>query len=364
MNKILIKDAKVVLSDKVLDNTSVLIEDGSIIAIDKKIKEESISCFLSAKGNYLTPGFIDTHIHVDGDCPMEDVIRDHMNHGTTALLATISTDIQDKMGVKISNAINLINKYPDTVLGLHLEGPYLSKEKAGAQKKEGIFPVDLNYLNKLLNMAKHHLKIMTLAPELKGIEDVVRVLKEKDVIVSMGHSNASYEDAQKAFAIGIKHATHLFNQMTLMHHRKPGMVLALLLEDEVYLELICDLIHLDPAVIKLLYKYKNIESLLLISDCVVALSDEEVLEPLLLSDGTLAGSRISLMHAVKNCVQKCGINIIDVVKMASSNPAKLLGLYPKKGVLQIGSDADIVIFNDQFKVQQVFKKGEIKYNVN
>ena len=288
--------------------------------------------------------------------------------GTTSFLATTMT-----MSTKvIDNALQNIQQHTHSVtgakiIGVHLEGPFINASKHGAQDKKYVQSANFKLIKKYMN----EVKMITLAPEVKGNEDFVKQMTKMypHIILSIGHSNASYEEAQQSFKWGISHVTHLFNAMPSYHHREPGLVGAVF-DSDVTCDIIADLIHTHPSTLALTHRIKG-DKLILITDamragCMKCGSYDlggkkvEVSEgKALLEDGTLAGSVLKMNEAMANMMQHTSMTRVEIVNAVTKLPAQILGL--KKGVLKKGYDADIVIFDENFSIISTIIEGERKY---
>jgi N-acetylglucosamine-6-phosphate deacetylase len=319
---------------------------------------------------WLVPGYIDTHVHGGGGaqfntCDPEEVdaaVRFHSGHGTTALLATtVSAALDDlvaALGV-IAGCARERSVARAQVLGVHLEGPFLSAARAGAMDASSFLPPDLRTLERLLGVARGGVRMMTLAPELPGALDLVRALVRAGAIASIGHSDAGYEEARAAVRAGASAGTHLFNAMPPFHHREPGLVGAALDLPEVSCELICDGVHVDPAALRLAYRAKGAVGVRLVTDAMAGAGMAGGRYPLgaavvevrggraLLGQGrVLAGSTLTMDVAVRNAVRFLGVPVQEAVEMASTNPARLLGVSNRKGAISVGMDADLVVLDE------------------
>lgn len=369
-------------SDGVLRAASVMIKDGIIadIALTKKSEKDLIF-----PSNYhLIPGFIDLHMHGIDGCDIMDatpaalttISQALARSGTTAFLATTMTaSVQhiEKALVAIREHIAIQHTILGaTMLGVHLEGPFISPKKAGAQCVDHILLPSIEKLQHWQKMADQAIKLVTLAPELSDSQEFIAYLKNNNMIAAIGHSDASYVDAIKAMQQGCHYVTHLFNAMRGMHQREPGIVTAALLED-VWAELIVDGVHLHPAIVKLILKMKGKDKLVLITDAMRAtcltngvydLGGQQVTvkeNRATLADGTLAGSVLRMPQAIKNMLQFTQCDFSDAIKMASENPAKVLGIFDKKGSIAIGKDADLVVLNEHLDVVMTICGGRVVY---
>lgn len=331
---------------------------------------------IDAKGAYVSAGFIDLHIHGSGGADVMDATPQALEilsatlpqTGTTSFLATTMTmSTQD-----IDNALQNIQDHHHSVsganiLGVHLEGPFINASKHGAQDKEYVQEPNLKLIEKYM----HEVKMITLAPEVEGAEDFVKQMTKTypHMILSVGHSNANYDESMRSFQWGISHVTHLFNAMPSYHHRSPGLVGAVF-DSDVSCDIIADLVHTHPSTLELTQKIKG-DKLLLITDamragCMKCGSYDlggrkvEVSEgKALLEDGTLAGSVLKMNEAMANMLKHTSMTLTEVVRATTKIPAQKLGI--KKGELKKGYDADIVIFDEDFSIITTIINGEVKY---
>ena len=331
----------------------------------------------------ISPGYIDMHIHggwsydfIDADISGIKVIAANLlKHGVTGFFPTLSCAPVD---VLINSIKTIIAAVPELkapkILGINLEGPFLNKKMKGGLNDDYILMPDSNILLKILKESKGYIKNMTIAPEMKGAEDLIKILKENNVAISLGHTMASYDEACKAFNEGVLNITHIFNAMKPIHHRDPGIICSALLENNISVEIIADGIHIAPPVLKIILALKDPSNVILISDSIRAagLEDGRYKSGMLdinlknriatLNDGTLAGSTTLLDDAVKNIVSFKIAGIVDAIKMATYSPAKFLRILSKKGSIEKGKDADIIVLNNDFNVMASIVSGEILYH--
>lgn len=386
--KLLIKNANVITPDEVLKNHSVLIENHKIKRIEKNdiLDEINYDEVIDVKGNYLSPGFIDIHNHgnfgydtMDATFEALDSMADfHLKNGVTGFLTTTMTDSSKKIKRAIKNTVDYIEsqnrgKVNSQVLGVYLEGPYFSQEKKGAQPPEYITLPNINELKEFMSASKGHIKIVSIAPELNGALEAIDYLKSNNINIAAGHTNATFSETKTAINRGITISTHFYNGMRGFSHREPGIVGAVLTDDRTSCEIICDGIHLHTSAIQLAVKMKGIERIILISDAMRAtgLEDGEYTlggqkvfvknNEARLCDGTLAGSTLTLNRAVYNMIHTINVPLKDAVRMASLNPAKAIGLSDKKGSIEIGKDADLIIFDGNIKVSIAIVRGKVLY---
>lgn len=335
----------------------IKIENGIITGIGSFYGDDSV---IDAEGKPVIPGLIDTHIHGFGgfdasDGRLEDISIALARTGTTTWLPTAMTDSADGLEKLTSQNINVAGA---NIAGFHLEGPYISKTKKGAQNEAYIKDPDINEFSRFKNVAA-----VTLAPELKGAAEFIRSV---ECHVSIGHTCCTYDQAAAAIDDGADCLTHTFNAMPPFLHREPGPIGAAF-DKNAYAEVICDGVHVSPTAVKALYKMFGSDRMILVSDCIrpAGLPDGEYSSgglpvfmrngKLELKDGTLAGGSHSLLYCVKKAVDT-GIDFYDAVKMASETPANRFGL--NKGRLAVGYDADLIILNDSFLPNKVFVGGK------
>lgn len=386
--KTLIRNANIITPYEIKRCSNLAIEDGKIADIfSGEIKDvDSYDEIIDAEGKYLSPGFIDLHNHGNfGHDAMEasyealESMADfHIKNGITAYLATTMTEHPEKIRAAVKNIGEYIesgsndSKVKAQVLGIYLEGPYFSMEKKGAQPPEYIKDPDLDEIKELIELSKNNIKVVAIAPELKGAKESIKYLKNEGITISAGHTNATFEEAKTGIDLGITQGTHLYNGMRSYSHREPGVVGAVLTDERVACEMICDGIHLHAGAMDLAVKMKGKEGIILISDAMMATGlqdgkyvlggqDVYVKEGAArLEDGTLAGSTLTLNKAVYNMVHMVNVPLKDAVRMASLNPAKAIGMDDRKGSIEIGKDADLIIFDEDIKVSKALIKGKIK----
>jgi N-acetylglucosamine-6-phosphate deacetylase len=382
MMKTLIKNSKIIGENKILIGHSLVIEDGKISKIIKNDVSEQADKVVDGKGCYLSPGFIDIHNHGNnGFDTMDSTIeaidgmaKFHIKNGVTSFLATTMTASFVKTKKAISNVVDYIEKEEQTAgkakcLGLYLEGPFFSTEKCGAQPKEYIKNPDMGELRAYLQIGKGLVRIVALAPELDGSIEATQYLVSNGVVVSCGHSNAKYTETMNVFTNGARQVTHMYNGMRAFSHREPGIIGAALVDKRVSCEMICDGIHLHNGAMRLVYEAKGKDHILLISDAMRATGLVDGTYDLggqmvdvrgneaRLSDGALAGSTLTMNRAVKNMIKLVDIPVLEAVQMATINPARQLGMDKIAGSIEVGKNADLVIFDDDINIQTVFING-------
>jgi len=331
---------------------------------------------IDAQGNYLSPGFIDIHIHGSGGADVMDatpkalqtISSTLLQTGTTSYLATTMSMSEAAIHAALENVKLTSNEIEGAkILGAHLEGPFLNPEKHGAQDQQYIRDADLALIEPYLEQ----IRMITIAPEMPGAEEFIRYLSKNHphIILSIGHSDASFEQSKESFAWGISHATHLFNAMNPYHHRKPGIVGAVF-DSAVTCDIIADMVHTHPSVLKLVHQLKQ-DRLMLITDTMRAgcmkngyydLGGQKVAVEegkAVLQDGTLAGSVLKMNEALRNMTKVSDMTRIEAVNAVTKIPARKLGV--QLGDLKAGYAADMVIFDEDFSIITTIVDGEIKY---
>ncbi len=373
-------NGKIILKDRVVDGMALLYSDviEGIIPADKVPTEAEI---IDANGGYVSPGLIDIHIHgylskdvCDGE---HDSIRTIaggiVKNGVTGFLPTTMT-VDMKVIRKALEVCRDLKEESKTwagsaILGCHAEGPFISESKKGAQDPKYILKPDAKFVKEYADI----IKIITLAPECdtEDFAAIREITRDTDVVISMGHTSADYDTAMASTTAGVKHVTHLFNAMTPLAHRAPGVVTAAFNSD-VTTEVIVDTFHVNSCFYDLLYKIKG-RKLCFITDCLPAgglpygeytLGGTKIIYNDIvcrLEDGTVAGSVLPLNKGVWNVYTNSNIPLNECVNGATLNPATAIGIEDRKGSLDVGKDADIIITDDSFNVLKTIIGGEIRY---
>lgn len=353
-------------NDTLLNHQNIIIEDKTIQEIKPAENSESPQ-------NFVSPGFIDLQIYgaggrlfsaeptVESLTIMED---DLLKKGTTGFLACMATNTPEVFNACIKAAKAHL-EVAKNCLGLHLEGPFLNPKRLGAHVPEFVRKATLDEIKELIEFGDGVIKMMTIAPELQD-DDVIQYLLDNGVVVSLGHSNATFNEATAAYNKGIQTTTHLFNAMSPIHHREPGIPTAVFSHDKAMASIIADGQHVDFEVVKFAQKLLK-ERLFLITDAVTECSSGPYQhirkgDKYVMPDGTLSGSSLTMPQAVKNCVTKCDIDLNTALKMGTLYPAKLIGMENLKGIIKTGAEANLVILDERLNLKKVIFRGETLSN--
>ncbi len=377
-----IKGLTIYSDNKILKNASINIEGETLGKINKRCKDKEIYEF--PRNYHLLPGFIDMHIHgannadvMDGTIEALQTIANTLPaEGTTAFLATTMSESIHKIDQAVSTVAQYMQqpaKQGAEILGLHLEGPFISPRRAGAQDAKYIIPADIDLFQHWQQLALQQIKLVTIAPEIDNGITFIKYLREKNIIASFGHSDADYQQCLSGIEAGCTHVTHMYNAMRGMSHRDPGPLPALLMNPHIIAELITDGIHLHPEIVNMTYQIKGKESLVLVTDAMRAKCCGEGIFDLggqpvhvhgneaRLADGTIAGSVLSMQQAIQNMLHFTMATLQDVMYLTSINPAKQLNCFDRKGSITCGKDADLVVLDDQYQVVMTICRGQIVY---
>ncbi|WP_232838811.1 N-acetylglucosamine-6-phosphate deacetylase [Streptomyces geranii] len=365
------KGARVVLPTGITTGTQLAVEGTKFTAHTPENAHE-----IDVTDHWLIPGFVDLHNHGGGGASFtsgtpEDVLKGihtHRLHGTTTLVASTVTGDMDTLTAQAGLLSELAEQ--GDLAGVHFEGPFISPCRKGAHSEALLRDPDPAEVRKLIDAARGHARMVTLATELPGGLDSVRLLAEHGVIAAIGHTDATYEQTVAAIDAGATVATHLFNAMPPLGHRDPGPITALLEDDRVTVELINDGTHLHPAALQLAFHHAGADRVAFITDAMDAAGfgdgryllgplEVEVSEGVarLVEGGSIAGSTLTLDRAFRRAVTIDRIPVPDAVTALSANPARLLGMYDRVGSLEPGKDADLVLLDADFRVKGVMRKG-------
>jgi N-acetylglucosamine-6-phosphate deacetylase len=375
---ICLHNANVLTGFSVMQNCAVYIKNDKIADVysEQRFQQKKFSPkvkIINVNGAYIAPGFIDTHIHGIGGFSADDADSKSIlkmsdilaSYGVTSFIPTIGATPEKQLMPKIKAVLKAMGREKGAhILGIHLEGPFLSPERIGGQEQEGISPVDLAYMERIYKTAKGKIINMTVAPELKGMRDLALYCIEKGIILQAGHTNATYDQMIEGMQANIMHVTHMFNAMRPLHHREPGTVGAALTHPEISCEIIGDGVHVNPNLIQLLMKSKPLSQLVLITDSLKYAKAEIPADADFYfdqcfkrkADNVIIGSGITMLDGFKNLV--CyGIPPEKAIRMASVNPAKIMQ-QPHKGLIIPGYDADLVVFNQDFDIIHTIIDGQ------
>ena len=375
-----VKNGKILLKDRMIEGMALLMSDvfEGIVPADMIPAEAEV---IDAEGGYVAPGLIDLHIHgylgkdtCDGEEESIRIIsKGLLANGVTGYLPTTMTEDMKiiRKALEVCRALKEESKTwnGSTILGCHAEGPFISESKKGAQDPKYILKPDAAFVKEYADI----IRIITLAPETDTADfaAIREMCRDTDVVVSMGHTSADYDTAMKSTQVGVKHVTHLFNAMTPLAHRAPGVVTAALNSD-VSCEVIADAFHVSPVLYDLLWKIKG-RKLCFITDCLPAgglpegeytLGGQKIIYRGVvcrLEDGTVAGSVLHLNKGVWNVFTNSSIPLWECVNGASLNPAMAIGVADRKGSIEVGKDADVIITDLEFNIKKTIIGGEIKY---
>ena len=386
--KICLHNGTILSGISTMEKCAVLINDGIIADVfsEERLGQKNLGSdteIIDVDGAYISPGFIDTHIHGFRGCGTDNPSADAMlqmseslaQFGVSAFNPTFYPSSEESMIHGIKEVLKAMGHEKGAkIMGIHLEGPFISPDKLGVQRPETVKKVDLALMDRLWKASEGHIVNMTVAPELKGMRDLALDCLKKGIVLQAGHTNAEYKHMTEGMQAGILHSTHLFNAMSQMHHRNPGAVGSVLIHPEISCEIIADGVHVHPDLIKLLVRDKPLDKIVLVTD---ALTPTEQTEgPLLAngeevvfkggcfhrkSDDVIAGSALTMMQGVKNLVSY-GLEPGKAVKCASANPAQIMRYY-HKGMIIPDMDADVIVFDKNFKLLVSIIGGEIKKNV-
>ena len=347
--------------EKFIPNQNIQIEAG-------KIKSIGNSESSTATSDLVIPGFIDLQIYgAAGELfsanPTVESLRhiedDLLKNGTTGFLICLATNTPDIFNACIT-AAKEHRKMARNCLGLHLEGPFINPKRRGAHVEKFIRKASLDEIKALLDFGDGLIKMMTIAPELQD-DSVIEYLLDHNVVLSLGHSDATFDQATAAYNKGIQTTTHLFNAMSPLQHRAPGVPTAVFSHDSARASIIADGYHVDFEMVKLSYKLLN-ERLFLITDAVTACSTghyqhQKMGDKFLMPDGTLSGSSLTMLKAVQNCITHCQIPLSNALNMSSLYPAILIGEEKQLGRIEIGHQADLLILDSELNLKKVIAKG-------
>jgi N-acetylglucosamine-6-phosphate deacetylase len=381
-----ISNAKIFSPFQTIENGEILISnEGKIIYVGRKrASEEQPDQTINAAGYFLAPGLIDIHVHggygvTFGVSDLKKSLQKYSNWviktGVTGFLLSIAAQDAQTLLKLIHSYIPILEKglLGAKALGFHLEGPFLNVEKKGAFNPTWLRNPNIEEVNSIIKAGKGWIKQVTMAPELEKASLIAKTFREANIVVALGHSNTDFSTASNALEKDFSHVTHTFNAQSSFNHRKPGVIGAVLASDHVTAELIADNVHVHPGAIKILYRCLGKDRIILVTDAMSGaglpdgkynlVGNEVIVNDgcAKLSDGTIAGSTARLIDCVANTHQYSNIPLNDAIKMATHNPAKLLGMQDHMGTIEEGKDADLIIFDKSFNLQTVLVRGKIVY---
>ncbi|GKU75765.1 N-acetylglucosamine-6-phosphate deacetylase [Paenibacillus sp. L3-i20] len=378
-----IGNVNVVLENEVVKGT-LYVKDGVIAEViaDGSVgsSEQQSAITVDGKGGWLLPGFIDVHVHggFGGDfmhanrSSYDRITKFHASNGTTGMLATTMTASKEAIEAVLSAVSEYQNESMPyaSLLGVHLEGPFISEKWPGAQNPVYILDPQLDWLKTWTEQYPGLIRLLTLAPERTGAKEAIAWMAEAGIIAAAGHTDALYEEIKSAADVGLTHAVHTYNAMRGLHHREPGTLGAVLTDDRIYAEIIADGEHVHPAAIAIMLAAKPLEKIILITDAIEAAGMPDGVYSLgglavVVKEGTarlqdgnaLAGSSLSMIDAFRYMLTNTKLTVNEVSQLASANPARELGIYELKGSIAVGKHADLVLTDSEFNVAQTWVQG-------
>jgi N-acetylglucosamine-6-phosphate deacetylase len=393
MDQICLYNGTVMTGFATMEHCSVLVEDGLVADVFSRRRFDQKhftpgTTIIDVAESYIAPGFIDTHIHGFGGYGTDDTFsspdkgaesiiemsRFLADYGVTSFNPTFYPSEPETLLKAVKSATYAMGREKGAkIMGLHLEGPFISPERLGVQRPETISPVDITFMERLWEASNGSIVNMTVAPELKGMRELALFCIKKGIILQAGHTNAMYENMVEGMQAGILHSTHLFNAMSKLDHRNPNAVGAILIHPEMSCEIIADGFHVHPDLYKLLLRDKPVDKIVLVTDALKPTEQKEGPffangEEVVFRDGVfhrksddiIAGSSLTMIRGIQNLV-KYGFSIEDAVKAASFNPANVMR-YQNKGAIIPGHDADLTVFDKDFNIRAVLIGGHIKKN--
>lgn len=390
--KIKIVNGKIIAPDGIIENGTILINNSSILEVSRRDVEISEDTYvIDAEGKYISPGFIDIHVHGGGGYDFMDgtieaflkIAETHVQYGTTAMNPTTLTSEVDDLFNTLDNyrEANKQNTKGSQFLGVHLEGPYFALSQRGAQDPRYIRNPDPKEYKKILDYSDDIVR-WSAAPELTGAIEFGRYVKSKGKVLALAHTDAIYEEVLEGYNNGYSLATHFYSAMAGVTRRNAfryaGAVEAGYLIDDMDVEAIADGIHLPPPLLKLIYKIKGPDRIALITDAMRGAGmpeGESILGNIhtglkvIIEDGVaklpdrtaFAGSVATADRLVRTMMNQGEVPLVDVIKMITQTPARIMGVSDKKGSLEVGKDADIVLFDDNINIEMTIVKGDVKY---
>ncbi|MCJ7624484.1 MAG: N-acetylglucosamine-6-phosphate deacetylase [Anaerolineaceae bacterium] len=381
-----ITNANIFTPFQTIENGDVLIStEGKILYTGVLNKlEKQTDQVINAAGYFLAPGLIDIHVHggygvAFGLADLKESLQEYsqsiVKTGVTGFLLSIAApDADTLLGLIQSYVPILEDDLPGAIaLGLHLEGPFLNKEKKGAFNPTWLRKPDLEEVNAIIKAGKGWIKQVTIAPELKNADKIAKTFQDANVVVALGHSNTDFKTASDALKGSFSHVTHTYNAQSSFNHREPGVIGAVLASDKITAELIADRVHVHPGAMKILYRCLGKDRIILITDAMPGAGLPDGPYKLIgqdvivkdgraeLTDGTIAGSTAQLIDCVANIHQDLNLSLNDALQLATYNPSKLMGWQDQLGSIEEGMDANLIVFDKEFKMRFVLVQGRIVY---
>ncbi|MBN2280228.1 MAG: N-acetylglucosamine-6-phosphate deacetylase [Candidatus Marinimicrobia bacterium] len=360
-------------------NFQILIEDGQIAQISQNNCQIPCQNIIDMMGKIVIPGFIDVHIHGAGGGEFFKGETTEFQKATTTLLNYGVTGLTPTTIVNPENNFQQLTLIKETLekgvrgarlLGLHLEGPFVNRKRKGGIPGASVLDYDRETLLKILNLLGDKLKMMTIAPEISPRMEIIDILLDHGIVPALGHTDINYADAHRAFEKGVRHVTHIFNAMPVLHHREPGPLLAIFERKDVSVQIISDGVHLDPAIVRYLYTSLGIDNCVCVSDgqSVIGLPDgdydinggiyQKNGEKATDKDGNLIGTALDVGHIAGKFQRFTGCSQKEAIQSVALNPAKVLGLQETTGALEAGMRADLVVLDSNGEAERVFLYGE------
>lgn len=381
MSRTLIENSLILHNNTFISNHMLVLESGKIQAITPTVDIVSGASDhrIDALGSYTVPGFVDVHIHGSNGFDTMDATEDALQgmfdflvtQGVTSVLPTTMSDTATHITAALDTLEKFARRSHIPYAGIHLEGPYLNAKHRGSQPDTHLRNPNRDEYMPWFKSGQ--VRLMTIAPELEGGDGLIRDAKEHNIRVAIGHSGATYEQAHHAFDVGLSQFTHTFNGIIGIHHREPGAMVAAFEKPDVTMQIIPDGVHVHPAIINMLVKMVGIDRVIVITDAMRATGlpdghyplgdvDVTVIDGMARSEtGSLAGSTLTMQNALRNVMRFCKLSLAEAIPMLTKNPAASVGLYPDKGTLDIGTDADIVLWNEDIGVQTTLIGGDVVY---
>ncbi len=382
-------NCSVVLPDRLLTDGAVVVNDQGQIEFVGKAADltEQNGKKMDLGGRILAPGFIDIHVHggngvtfgdgdlVEGTAKYSEWV---VSNGVTGYLMSVAQPTENRLIETIEDYVDVYNNPPRgaETLGLHLEGPFLNPEKKGAFNPKWLRKPDLEEMEAYIQAGEGWIRQMTMAPELPGAQEVAQMCTESNILVALGHSNTTFDGAQKALKGNFRHVTHAFNAQKGFNHREPGVLGAILDSEEITAELIADTIHVHPAAMRLLLRSLGSDRVVAITDAMTGAGLKDGVYQLAgydvtvkegratMADGTIAGSIATMDVCVANLINHVGLSLTEAVNTASLNPARAIGVDDRLGSIEEGKDASLIVIDEAINVFLVMVKGKIVFNTS